>query len=241
MAVDSTIPPLAFKDEAGRAIGYDIDIIKAIGEKQGFDVEVISVGWDGIFEPLNQETYDIVGSGAGWSEERAAAYDLSGIIVDARVSVFHLKDNTGVNSLASLKGKKIGVPTGSYHKERAIELAGSNENIIDYPTSFMAVRALINGEVDAIIEDDNVALYYANNIKQDNPNFDKELVSMNIDELTKLDGKSSGNVFVMKKGNKELSDKVNAGLQQIKEDGTLSQIHEKWFGVKPSEELLKQQ
>ncbi|MBE9579881.1 transporter substrate-binding domain-containing protein [Moraxella lacunata] len=100
---------------------------------------------------------------------------------------------------------------------------------------------MINGEVDAIIEDDNVALYYANNIKQDNPNFDKELVSMNIDELTKLDGKSSGNVFVMKKGNKELSDKVNAGLQQIKEDGTLSQIHEKWFGVKPSEELLKQQ
>lgn len=239
MAVDSTLPPLAFKDEKGSAIGYGIDVIKAIGEKQGFDVEVISMGWDGIFEPLNHDTYDLVGSGAGWSEERAAAYDLSGIIIDAWVSVFHLKDNTSVNSLAALKGKKIGIPQGSYHKDRAVELAGGNENIAEYPTSFLAVQALLKGEVDAIVEDNNVVLYYANNIKKENPAFDKELTNINIDELTKMDGKASGNVFVMKKGNKELTDKIDAGLKQIKEDDTLSKIYEKWFGVEASAELLK--
>lgn len=108
MAVDPTYPPFALKDEKGQAIGFDIDILTAIGEKQGFKVELVPRDWDGILEELPNKKYQIVGSGLGNADELRQKYSISKPIILSNTIILSNATNP-INALEDMKGKKIGV------------------------------------------------------------------------------------------------------------------------------------
>lgn len=221
MAVDPSAAPFTLKDEKGTLVGFDIDLIKAIGEKQGFSVTPLASSWNEIFQTLNNNSRDIVGSGVGIIPERLNVMDFSAPYIKSGVSIAY-KDPS-ITNLDSLKGKKIGVQVGASAIEELKKIGFNDENIVSFKTAYLAYQALITGKVDAIAEDESLLKYQKKNLSQ--------LADTSTIKTLPLAGGASADVgFAIKKGRTDLTQKINKGLEQIKADGTYDKIYKKWFG-----------
>lgn len=227
MAVDGASAPFAFKDEKGNLTGFDVDIIRAIGEKQGFRVEVIAAPWNGIFAGLDSNKHDIVGSAVTITPERQQQMNFSNSHLSS-ATIFATKD-PAIQSFADLKDKKVGVQGGSYSEEILKKTGFPVENIVTYKTDFLLYQGMIKGDVAAIIDDSNITKSLNNQLRTLTdtsqvrmlpiPNIANEIVG-----------------FAIKKGRNDLTDKINKGLDQIKADGTYDKIYRKWFGTAAPEQ-----
>ncbi|MFW2178130.1 MULTISPECIES: transporter substrate-binding domain-containing protein [unclassified Moraxella] len=223
VAVDANFAPFAFKDEKGNIIGFDKDILDAIGENQGFRINIIGDRWDNIFDDLNAGKFDLVGSAVSINAERQATMDFSKPYIESSIVIAY-KD-PDITSFDQLKAKKIAVQTGSYASDVLKENGIAPENIIEFKSNFLAYQAVVNGKADAVCEDLNVLNYLGKQLKS--------VTDTSKIKQMKLPTTESDMVgFAIKKGRKDLVDKVNQGLDNIKQDGTYDKIYAKWFGDK---------
>ncbi|MFW2178131.1 MULTISPECIES: substrate-binding periplasmic protein [unclassified Moraxella] len=230
MAVDATYPPFAFKDEKGQATGFNIDILKAIGKKQGFDVNVIPRDWNGIFDGLNSDSYDIVGSGVGINKERKQKFTMSDSFVISSMVIVVLTQ-TPIETLADIKGQKIGIIKGSTWKAELEKHTTNTQDVIEYESTYLAIKGLLSGEVIGVLDDKLVLNYHLQQIiKQTTKTFKEIEFPVN---NTPTETGNDGIGYAMKKGNSELSGKINKGLADIKADGTYDKIYSHWFGNSP--------
>lgn len=226
MAVAANYAPFAFKDEKGLPIGFDIDIINAIGKKQGFRVDIINDQWDGIFNGLDNNTRDLVGSGVVATSENASKYNFSNPYLIAPLSAVVLASNTSINSFDDLKTKKVGVEEATSNKTAFEQfMNGHATNIVPLSSSFVAFQEVIRGNIDANFDNSLLNQYYINTYsKKANLSFKTfQIPNREPDRI----------VFAIKKGRDDLTKKINDGLVQIKQDGTYDQIYKKWFGDTP--------
>lgn len=222
IAVDGASAPFSFKDEKGNLTGFDIDIIHAIGEKQGFRVETISTPWTGIFSGLNDKKYDIVGTAVAITPERQQQMDFSNSYMNSSI-VFATKDPT-IQNFSSLAGKKVGVQANTSSADVLKKANFPEANIITYKTDYLLYQALVKGEVSAII--DELALIDSLNVQL------KGLTDTTQIKTYPIPNAPTASVgFAIKKGRTDLTDKINKGLAQIKADGTYDKIYQKWFGT----------
>lgn len=217
-AMEPTFPPFDTTDEEGNIDGFDYDMLNAIAEDQGFTVEWSSIGFDGLIPAVKSGTVDIVASGMWANEKRKKTVDFSDTYFDSGIVLAVKKDNNtikGVKDLTPDMKVAVQISTSSADLAQKLEKEGKIKEAKIYDKVNDAVMDVKNGTVDALINDKPVTLEYISQqpdaIKIVGENLTKEQYGM-----------------AVKKGNKEMLDMLNAGLENIKKDGTFDKLLKKW-------------
>ena len=201
-------------------MGLDMDLIKAIGEDQNFDVEFENLSFDGLIPALKAGNIDIVAAGMNKDDEdRQKEVDFSESYYESKLFVAVTEDNTTIKSVEDLTpDMKVAAQTGTTGASKVKELkdAGKIKEAVILDGLDTCMMKLINGDVSAVINDKPVTEAYMK--KQ------PDKIKM-VGEA--LNAENYG--FAVQKGNAELVEKINNGLKHIKENGTYDKLVDEWF------------
>jgi polar amino acid transport system substrate-binding protein len=217
VGLDDSFPPMGFRDENNNIVGFDIDLGNAIGEKLGVKVEYSATDFSGIIEALKAGKFNIILSTLSITDERkekilfSDPYVMEGQIVAVKAG------NTSITKAADLTGKIVAAQLGSTSEEAAKKLEGLKE-LKAYDKVTEAFHDLQIGRVDAVVVDELVGRYYISKAPNDYKVLDEKLT----DEPVGIG---------FKKEDTELKDAVQKAFNDLKADGTLSEISNKWFGT----------
>ena len=218
VATDCTWPPMEMLNDQKQPEGFDVDFIKAVAKAAGFEVDVRNIAWDGIFGGVATGQYDIVAAATTITEERQKQFDFSDPYYEVAQAVV-LPAGKSIKSLADLKGKKVGGQIGTTGVF-VIRKAGVAVDLKEYDDVGLAIQDMLGGRLDAVICDDPVALYYVNK-KADTAG------KLNITFKTE---EKEYYGFTVRKGRKDLVEKLNKGIAAVKASGEDRKIAEKWLG-----------
>ncbi len=216
IATDTAFPPFEFTDSDGEFKGIDVDIMDAIAEDQGFEYEFDSLGFDAALAAVQSGQADGVIAGMSITEARMETFDFSESYYTADVTMA-VAQGSDISSYEDLAGKTVAIKTGTngadYAKSIADEYGFTVVEFKDSPTMYQDVIA---GNTAACFEDYPVMAY---NIKNG--------AALEIPEGMTAAGSDYG--FAVKKGeNAELLEAFNAGLENIKANGTYQEIVDKY-------------
>ncbi|MGM9949036.1 MAG: basic amino acid ABC transporter substrate-binding protein [Lysinibacillus sp.] len=217
---EATFAPFEYMDDSGKIIGIDSEIVDAIAEETGVEIEMKNVGWDPLFHQVKNGEIEMGASGITINDERKETYDFTEPYFEA-TQVLVVKKGSDVEKLADLEGKKVSVQINTTGHIAAKKAFGeTSTNIAAFENMPVAIMEVINGSTAAAIGDNAVVYEYLKN----NPNAELEVI-----EDPTFDKEYYG--LMVKKGNKEVLDILNEGLAAIKENGKLDEIVEKYTGV----------
>ncbi|GAB6181969.1 basic amino acid ABC transporter substrate-binding protein [Desulfotomaculum defluvii] len=220
VAADATFAPFEFTETStGKYIGFDVELMEAICNEVGYEMEFRSMGFDGLIAALQANQIDAVISAMTITDERKKAVDFSDPYYKSGLIVAVQASNNEITSFEDLKGKKLAVQSGTTGALQAEKIT-DKDKITYFTSSDQALLELKNGAVDAVVNDYPVSAYF---IQQGN------------DEI-KLVGEilsSEEYGIAVPKGETETLEKINAGLKAIKENGKYTEIYKKWFGEEP--------
>ena len=219
VATDCTWPPMEMLDANKQPEGFDVDFIKAVAKAASFEVDVRNIAWDGIFGGVATGQYDIVASATTITEERQKQFDFSDPYYEVAQAVV-LPAGKSIKTLADLKGKKVGGQIGTTGVF-VIRKAGVTVDLKEYDDVGLAIQDMLGGRLDAVICDDPVALYYVNK-KADTAG--KLNISFKTEEKEYYG-------FTVRQGRKDLVEKLNKGIKDVKASGVEAQLLQKWMGV----------
>ncbi|KGP91058.1 hypothetical protein N780_17520 [Pontibacillus chungwhensis BH030062] len=219
VATDANFKPFEYKDpDTGEMKGFDIDLMKAIADEAGFNVEFKSMQFDGLITGMQSGRYPLAIAGISITEERKESIDFSDPYYDSGLILMVQSDNEEIQSIDDVDGKEVGVKTGTTSEAYLKE--NTEAKIKAFPQIINAYMDVRNGRVDA-------SLY-------DKPNVEFYIQESGEGELKTvgetLQGESYG--IAMEKGS-DLVEPVNEALATLKENGTYDEIYEKYFGKKP--------
>lgn len=216
VATDATYPPFEFY-QRGKLIGLDIDLLNAIAENQGFRVQYYHHRWDGMFDQLNGKA-DIIASAVAITEESKQAATLS----HEYYRTPYLAATLEARYLKGWQHHKIAAARNEDTIDDLQEEYGVREqNIVPADTVYLSLTDLAKGNAEVTVGDATVLQYYINSPTFRNYRFHTKILPSADPETDKL-------VFAVAKGNTALRDQINAGLAQLKRDGTLNKILHKW-------------
>ena len=221
IGLDDNFPPMGFRDEKNTIVGFDIDMAKEASKRLGMDVEFKPIDWSSKEAELNGKRVDALWNGMNITEKRKENVLFSEPYMDGKQLVFLPKGST-VTSLDDLKGKVVGLQSASTADEIVEanqEMKNSFKEVRKYGDCVAAFMDLQTGRVDAVITDEIFGRYF---------------ISKKPDTFVVLD-KAVGEVGIMgigfRKEDKELRDKVQKVLDEMKKDGTSAKISKQWFGT----------
>lgn len=220
VGTEPTFPPFDTTDEDQNIVGLDMDLIKAIGKNQGFEVTFENLSFDGLIPALKAGNIDIVAAGMNKDDkERQKQVDFSDAYYESQLYVVVANDNNDIKSIDDLTpDMKVAAQTGTTgaEKVKTLKKEGKIKEAVIVDGLDTAMMQLINGDVSAVINDKPVNEAYMK--KQ------PDKVKM-VGEA--LNAENYG--FAVAKGNDELLEKINKGLANIKEDGTYDKLVDEWF------------
>ena len=182
-------------------------------------MEIRNIAWDGIFAGVAAGNYDIVASSTTITPERQKAFDFSDPYYEVHQAVI-MPAGKSIAKLEDLKGKSVGGQIGTTGIF-VMQKANVGATIREYDDVGLAIQDMVAGRIDAVICDDPVAMYYMNKKAE----YAKKL---NIALITD-DAEYYG--FTVKKGRKDLVEKLNKGIKIVRENGTEAKLKEKWMGA----------
>ena len=223
VGTDAAFPPFESVDTAtNEIVGFDMDLVKAIGDKSGFTPQFVNALYDTIFINLAAGEFHLVSSGSTITAARLQTVNFSNpYFVSAQAIVMRADEAATYMSVADLAGKTIGVQLGTTGAEAAKDIPDT-AGISEYQTAPEAFQALKNGDVDAVVND----LPVSQSIVANNPELNVAIV----DDAFTLEYYG----IAVRKECGELLDAVNSGLAAIIADGTYADIYANYFGVQPS-------
>ena len=213
MGTNATFPPYEYVDENNEVAGIDADIAAAIAEKLGMELEITDMAFDSLIPALQSDTVDIVLAGMTVDPERAEQVNFTDSYATG-VQVIIVPEGSDIASPDDLEGKNIGVQTGTTGDLYCTDDYGQ-EFVKQFDNGPLAVAALVNGQVDCVVIDNEPA---------------KNYVAAN-QGLKILDTAYANEEYAaaIAKDNTELFEQVNAAIQELKEDGTIDSIIEKYI------------
>lgn len=219
IATDTVFKPFEYTNENNEFVGIDVDILAAIAEDQGFKYELTSLGWDAGVAAVQSGQADALIAGATIKQERI---DSGWIFSDGyynATQTFVVAEGSDIDSYDDLKGKNVAVKNGTAGADFANSLKdeyGFTVTVFeDSPTMYQDV---ILGNSAACVEDTPIM---ASSIKEGG-------LALQIPEGMESEGAPYG-FAIMKDKNQELLDMFNAGLANIKANGTYDQIIDKYL------------
>jgi polar amino acid transport system substrate-binding protein len=213
VVTDPTFKPFEYTDDKGNMVGIDIDIMNAIAKKVGVTVDWKNVPFDSALAGLSECQYDVSIAAVTITADRQKNMLFSDPYLTAGLVVVVKKDNTTIKGMDDLKGKTVAAQLGTTGEEAAKKI--ENVTYKPYDTYQFAFQDLSNGQVDAVIADNPVAVGY---------------VKATPDKL-----KTVGDVFDSEpygiafcKTQTALKDKINVALKELLTDGTIDAIVTKY-------------
>lgn len=221
VGLDDSFPPMGFKDEKNEIVGFDIDLAKEVAKRLGREVEFKAIDWNSKEAELKSGRVDILWNGLDITDKRKENMLFSEPYMDNRQIVFVAKNGkVAVAGEADLAGKTIGTQSGGTTEEyfeNKPELKASMKEVKYYSDYITAFMDLENGRLDAVVGDEIIGRYY---------------ISKHPDEIQAIDtviGTVSQFGIAFRKDDQKLRDEVQKVFDEMKADGTVAKISEKWF------------
>lgn len=213
MATNATFPPYEMTTDAGTIEGIDVDTAQAIAEKLGLELQIDDMDFDAALLSVQQGKADIAMAGITVTDERMAVMSFSDSYATGIQSVI-VPEGSDIASVDDLAGKKIGTQRGTTGYLYCSDDFG-DDAVVAYDSGLTAVQALNNGQVDAVVIDNEPAKAYV----ESNPGL--KILDTSYAEEDYAIG--------MNKSNTALLEAVNAALEELKADGTLQAIVDKYI------------
>ena len=216
IALEGAWQPWSFHDESDTLVGYDVEVSRAIAEKLGVEPEYVESDWDSLFAGLDAGRYDLVCNGVEVTEERAKTYNFTTPYGYIHTALAVRKDNEDIKSFEDLAGKTTANSLASTYMELA-ESYGATVQGID--TLEETIQLLTAGRIDATLNA-NVSFYDYLNV---HPDADFKLVAQTEDA-------SHVAIPIVKSEDSSFLDALNSAIDELRADGTLKELSEKYFG-----------
>ena len=213
MSTNAAFPPYESTDDNGNFVGIDIDVAAAIAEKLGLELQVDDMDFDAALLAAQNGKSDMVMAGVTVTEDRQLVMDFSDSYATGIQSII-VKEDSDIASPDDLADKMIGTQRGTTGYIYCSDDFG-DEHVTPYDNGLTAVQALVNGQVDAVVIDNAPA---------------KEFVEAN-PGLKILDTAYAEEDYAIgvAKGNTAMLDAINGALEELKNDGTLQAIVDKYI------------
>jgi polar amino acid transport system substrate-binding protein len=222
IAVDDTFPPMEYRDEQNKLVGFDIDLANALSKELGVKVEFIPTAWDGILPGLDAKRYDIIMSSMNITDERKQKVDFVEYMKLGQVVAVKSGNPEKIQSKEDLSGKIVGVQLGSTSESAAKEIKGIKE-LKTYNGYTDVFNDLGLGRLQGVIVAEAVGRYY----KTSKPDaFD--VVGSTFQSLPVG--------IAVRKGDDELEAALQKAIATVKDNGAYAEVSKKWFGTDKSNE-----
>ena len=223
VALEGAWQPWSYHDESDTLVGYDVEVSRAIAEKLGVEPEYVESDWDSLFAGLDAGRFDMVCNGVEVTDERALTYDFTTPYGYIHTALAVRKDNDEIKTFEDLKGRTTANSLASTYMELA-ESYGATVQGID--TLEETIQLLTAGRIDATLNAD-VSFYDYLNV---HPDADFKIVAQTED--------ASHVAIPLRKGDNSatLLEAVNNAIDELRADGTLKDLSEKYFGQDISSE-----
>ncbi|GAA1807537.1 amino acid ABC transporter substrate-binding protein [Nesterenkonia flava] len=221
VGTEGTYRPFSYHEGgSGELTGYDVEIIEAVAEKLDVDVEFQETQWDAMFAGLDSARFDVIANQVSITEERQENYLFSEPYTVSNGVIVTLAENNDISSFEDLDGATTAQSLTSNWYELATESGAEVEAVEGWA---QAVALLEQGRVDATINDKLTYLDYQ--ATEDNQNI----------KIAAETEDHSYAAFIFRQGSDSLVDAVDEALAELAEEGTLSEISEKYFGADVSQ------
>lgn len=213
MSTNAAFPPYEMTTDSGEFEGIDIETAQAIADKLGLELQIDDMDFDAALLAVQQGKSDMVMAGVTVTDERQNVMDFTDSYATGIQSII-VKEDSDIASVDDLAGKKIGTQRGTTGYLYCSDDFG-DENVVAYDDGLTAVQMLNNGQVDCVVIDNAPA---------------KEFIAANpglklLDTAYVEESYANG----IGKGNTELKDAINTALEELKADGTLQAIVDKYI------------
>lgn len=220
LGLDDSYPPMGYRDENGEIVGFDIDVAREVCSRLGVELKTQPIDWSAKELELLSKNIDCIWNGFTVTEERKEKILFSEPYLKNR-QVIIVRSNDTIDTISALKGKKVGVQAGS-SGEYAFEQTDvyPTVNVVAFKDFLTAITDLRIGGVDAVVIDEIVADSQIKKASAAN-----ELKILRSEPIA-----SEDYAIGFRKGEQQLVDAVWQKISEMKKDGTLKKISEKWFG-----------
>ena len=221
VGTEGTYRPFTFHEGGGGELtGYDVEVMQAVGDELGVEVEFEETQWDAIFAGLESGRFDVIANQVSITPEREADYDFSTPYTVSPGVVVVNDGEKSISSFEDLKGKRTAQSLTSNWYELAQEAGAEVEAVEGWA---QAVELLKQDRVDATVNDELTFLDYQNT------EGDTSL------EIAVVTDEEARNALTFRKGSGSLVEAVDKALASLRKDGTLAEISEKYFGADVTE------
>ncbi|MCG7627917.1 transporter substrate-binding domain-containing protein [Epibacterium sp. MM17-32] len=214
-------PPFAEKAADGSWKGWEIEIVNALCTAMEEDCEIVPIAWDGIIPALLSEKIDVITASMSITEERMKTIDFSDKYYNTPAVLVGPKSMEMTGDPASLDGRYVGVQVSTTHANYVDAHFADTAEVKTYNTFDEHNQDLVAGRIDAVVGD---SLAFQDFLNSD-AGQDYEVKAELNDVAIFGPGVGGG----IRKGDTELREKMNAAIQQIREDGTYDAISDKYF------------
>lgn len=208
--------PFSYHDENDNLVGYDVEVAQNVARRLGVKADITEGAWDGLLTGLSTGVYDVVVNGVDVTAEREKTFDFSDPYAYDHIDLVVRKDNDTIKTFEDLKGSTTANSTGSTYAQMGEDYGAKVSNV---PTLAETMTLVLNGTVQATINADTSVQDYLNTTGETN----LKVVDQS-DDVTEY-------AIPMKKGSDTLRKAINDALQDMRDDGTLKSLSEKYFGA----------
>lgn len=218
VAMEGTWAPWTYHDESDNLVGYDVEVATKIAEKLGVEPKFVEGKWDGLLAGLDAGRYDIMVNGVDITPERAEKYDFSTPYAYNRTAVITQKDNDSIKTLEDLNGKTTANTISSTYAELAEQYGATVTGVDDLNQTF---ELLLSGRIDATL---NAEVTYYDYMKE-HPDANAKIAVLAAD--------ANEVAIPMRKGEETatLRAAIDTAIEEMRADGTLKELSEKYFGT----------
>lgn len=217
VGTEGTYPPFTYEDpRSGELTGYDVDVARAVAQEAGWRLQFREAQFDAIFPSLDADRIDVIANQISISPEREARYLFSEPYTYSRGVIVTRAGNDDITSLDDLRGRTTAQSSTSNWAQVARDAGARVETVEGFA---QAAELLVQGRVDAIVNDNIAVLDY--------------LATTGSEEIEVVGdaGEGSEQALAFRQDDPDLRDEADAALDRLRDDGTLAEISEKWFGA----------
>ncbi len=215
VATEGNWAPWTYHDENDNLTGYDIEVARLIAEKLGVTASFVEGEWDGLLAGLKGGRYDMMANGVDVTPERQETYEFSVPYAYNRTAVIVREEDDSIHSLEDLKGKHTANTISSTYTQLAEEYGAEVTGVDDLNQT---MELLLSGRIDATLNSE-VTFYDYMRVRPDA----LLKVAVLTDDATQA-------AFPVPKGETALAQAVSQALEELREDGTLSELSIQFFG-----------